>query len=483
MLFSAFPHAIQAKKAEWVSRRPIESSYYIGIGSSEKKEHKDDYRLVAENEALFDLSSEISVNISGAFMENTRERTGLSEQDIRMEIQATSKAHLRGHQMVDEWEDRKRYWVYFRLSKKEYAQIQQKERKRAQESSLDMLQKASAEKEKGQFVSALRFYFEALSRIQHFIGDNLQANLRGKDVFLYNEIYVGIQQIMADISLFPDRERMPALTGRPLIEPMVVRGMVKKSDGEKSPLSGIPVRYVTLWRENDSYYTTSTDENGMARYTIPMVTGADHGQSVRVTMDVDKLAPEVKPGAFFYAILSKVNIPQTSIVLNIYRDQDTFQQRSEFEGRKVVVLSAYETGEAKSQWTKIHDELTNFIQEMGGTPVQADKMPGAPQIVHFSQTPDQPWDIALPIGVDLVFVMAAHGRLNRRENTKNPFGEDVQFAGEIRTAAQKRGVVYFQDRYRGAGGWNPMGEEMAMDVLALHVFKRWKAKYYQLLGN
>jgi hypothetical protein len=79
--------------------------------------------------------------------------------------------------------------------------------------------------------------------------------------------------------------------------------------------------------------------------------------------------------------------------------------------------------------------------------------------------------------------MAAKGKLNTRENADNPFGEDVRFAGEIRTVAQKKGKPHFQDRYKGAGGWNPMGEEMAMDVLALHVFKRWKAKYYQNLGQ
>ena len=179
----------------------------IGIGSCEKKDHTDDYRLVAENEALFDLSSEISVDISGTFMEKTMERTGLSEQDVRLEIQATSKAHLQGHEMVAEWQDRKSYWVYFRLSKETYDQLQRKERARARAASLDMLQKAILEREKGQWVSALRFYFEALSRIQHFIGDNLKANLQGNEVFLYNEIYAGIQRILADTSLSAERKQ------------------------------------------------------------------------------------------------------------------------------------------------------------------------------------------------------------------------------------------------------------------------------------
>jgi hypothetical protein len=483
VLFSAFPHAAHAKKAEWVSHRPIDSRYFIGIGSCEKKDNKDDYRLVAENEALFDLSSEISVDISGTFMEKTMERTGLSEQDIRLEIQATSKAHLQGHEMVNEWQDRKSYWVYFRLSKEKYDRLQRKERARAQEASLDMLQKALTEKEKGQPISALRFYFEALSRIQHFIGDNLKANLQGNEVFLYNEIYAGIQRILADTSLSAERSSVPGLDGRPLADPLMVRGMVKMPNGQKSAMAGMPVRYAAPWREQDPFYIIDTDENGLARYAMPNVTLADHGKSVRAQMDVARLASQATPGTFFNALLDKVNVPQTSIVLNIYTDEITYKWRREFEGRKVAVLSAYAAGQSAVSWYKIHDELTNFIQEMGGTLVQAGNVLDAEQIVELSQAPGNPWELSLPETVDLVFVMAAKGKLNTRENADNPFGEDVRFAGEIRTVAQKKGKPHFQDRYKGAGGWNPMGEEMAMDVLALHVFKRWKAKYYQNLGQ
>ena len=149
----------------------------------------------------------------------------------------------------------------------------------------------------------------------------------------------------------------------------------------------------------------------------------------------------------------------------------------------MAVLSAYAAGQSAAPWNKIHDEMTNFIQEMGGTPVQAGNAHDAEQIVRLSQARVIPWELSLPETVDLVFVMAAKGKLSPRENADNPFGEDVRFAGEIRTVAQKNGKSYFQDRYKGAGGWNPMGEEMAMDVLALHVFKRWKAKYYQNLGK
>jgi hypothetical protein len=483
MLFSVFPHAVCAKKAEWVAHRPVDPRYYIGIGSCVKKNHTDDFRLVAENEALFDLSSEISVDISGTFMEKTIERTGLSEQDIRMEIQTTSRARLTGHEMVAEWEDRKTYWVYFRLSKDKYAFLQRKERTKARDASLDMLQKALLENEKGQPISALRFYFEALSRIQDFIGDNLKANLRGKEVFLYNEIYAGIQRILADTSLSARRRQVPGLDGHPLADPLMVRGMQKQRDGSQSAVPGLPILYAAPWRESDPDYIVATDANGVARYTLPMVTMADHGQSVRARVDLRRLAPQVKSGAFFDAILEKVNVPQTAMRLNIYTDETTYKWRREFEGRKVVVLAAYAAGPSAVPWNKIHDEMTRFIQALGGIPVQTGNAVNVDKIIQFSRNPESPWDLLPPEAVDLVFVMAARGKLSTRENAENPFGEDVRFAGEIRTAAQKNGSASFQDRYKGAGGWNPMGEEMAMDVLALHVFKRWKAKYYQHLGE
>ena len=487
LILHAFPSPAEAKKAAWVANRPVDMRYYIGIGSSEKKAHKDDYRLVAENEALFDLSSAISVDISGAFMEKTMERTGLSEQNIRLEIQATSRTRLTGHEMVDEWEDWNSYWVYFRLSKDAYIEMRRKEREAARAASLDMLRKAITEKEKGHAVSALRFYFEALSRIQHFIGENVKANLDGGEVFLYNEIYAGIQRTLAEISLTADRDRMPLLCGHPLEDPLTVRGTARGEGGQAVGIAHLPVHYTTPWRDEKIACQATTDENGYARCVLSGVSDRDHGKTVKAKMDVTALSAQVEPGVFFNAVLDKVDIPEATFSLNVYNDETTYKWRREFEGRRVLVLSAYSAGNTSNFWKKIQDEVTGFIREAGGVVVAAETvLDGTPmdpaRIVSLSEHQGGAWRFTSPQSVDLVLVMAASGRLNRRENSANPFGEDVQFAGEIRTLAQKHGRPRFNDRYRGAGGWNPMGEEMAMDVLALHVFNRWQVKYFQSLG-
>ena len=105
---------------------------------AEKEAEPDDYREQAKSAALFDLASQISVDIAGSFVDVAVERTGLSEQEVRMEISASSQARLTGHEMVDEWETNKAYGVYYRLSKEKYHRQIDLERETVTAAAADM---------------------------------------------------------------------------------------------------------------------------------------------------------------------------------------------------------------------------------------------------------------------------------------------------------------------------------------------------------
>jgi hypothetical protein len=92
----------------------------------------------------------------------------------------------------------------------------------------------------------------------------------------------------------------------------------------------------------------------------------------------------------------------------------------------------------------------------------------------------QPWAIGDTRAADLVLVVAAVGKLDRR---RGAHGEEVQFGGEIRCAAQRGGTPGFSDRLTAQGGWNPMGEQMALDVFGLNAMKRWTSQYLLHLGK
>ncbi len=75
----------------------------------------------------------------------------------------------------------------------------------------------------------------------------------------------------------------------------------------------------------------------------------------------------------------------------------------------------------------------------------------------------------------------AVGSVESRDNADNPMGKDFRFKGAITTTHRVGQKVIFSDAYNGMGGWNPVSEEMAKDVLALIVVKKWKEKQAKMV--
>ena len=336
-----------AAPPSWVTSRPISRDFYIGIGACNKEEIKDDCRKIAEDKAFLELSSEISVDISGSFVQKIVERTGLSEQDVRMEIRTSSRARLSGHELVGEWEDKKNHWVYFRLSKQQYHRQRMLEREKAVAAAVDMLTRAGAAKTAGDTVSALRFYFEALAKVQDFIGENIQTTFQNRSVFLFNEIYANIQLIMADVQLTADRKRVPVFIGEPRHEPFTIVATLKNEDGEELFVAGLPIRF-DLPRETDGLHrSAATDYQGRANDTLGHITAADNGKTIRAYVDVDALCPAKDTRGFFRALIDKLTIPEASLAITTFEDKETFLWHREFEGKNVLILSAYQTKETQ----------------------------------------------------------------------------------------------------------------------------------------
>ena len=59
---------------DWVSQHPIDNSYYIGIGSCNKKSYPVDFNSIAKKNALNDMASSVSVRVQGESFLNTMEK-------------------------------------------------------------------------------------------------------------------------------------------------------------------------------------------------------------------------------------------------------------------------------------------------------------------------------------------------------------------------------------------------------------------------
>jgi len=135
-----------AKKPDWVNKRPIDNNSYIGIGVAEKDIETSEYIQKAKDRALREIASEITVTISSATLNQILEKAGVVKEEFESQIKSSTQAQLEGYELVDTWEDKNQYWVYYKLLKEKYARLRKEKIDKAIALSLDFYKKRNITK-------------------------------------------------------------------------------------------------------------------------------------------------------------------------------------------------------------------------------------------------------------------------------------------------------------------------------------------------
>ncbi len=107
----------------WVTERPINPAYYIGIASASKYEYPYNAKDVAMENALNSLAREIRVQVNSESVLSTLQVNKWVEESFASNITSTVAEDLEGYTLVGSYEDENEVHVYYRLSKAEYARI------------------------------------------------------------------------------------------------------------------------------------------------------------------------------------------------------------------------------------------------------------------------------------------------------------------------------------------------------------------------
>ena len=113
---------LQNTKPTWLSAKPDQSFYYIGIGHSTKT-GTNNFVQEAKKSALEDLVSEIKVNVSGTSVLSQIDANKEFQEKYEQIIKTTAADEIEEFEQVDSWQDDRNYWVYYRLSKQRYKEI------------------------------------------------------------------------------------------------------------------------------------------------------------------------------------------------------------------------------------------------------------------------------------------------------------------------------------------------------------------------
>lgn len=307
--------AALAAKPAWLSAKPAENVYYVGIGHS-IKDGTNNYIQSAKKSALEDLISEIKVNVSSSSVLTSIDVNKEFSEKYEQIINTTVADELEEYEQVDSWEDDRNYWLYYRLSKQRYHEIKEKQKRDAVSLALDFFTKAKQSERAGSTVESLGFYFQGFRAIEKYLAEPIRIEFEGKEILLTNEIIASIQRQLDNIKIVNtpsgfDINRRVAVSGQP------ITCLVTYKDSGK-PVIDLPLRAGFEKGSGDVFPTYKTDGSGNAKILLTKITSRDIEQSMAVR--VDPLAFAGQDASDIYKLVAaKMVVPTASVVMKVQR--------------------------------------------------------------------------------------------------------------------------------------------------------------------
>ena len=304
------------RKPKWVTERPIDNNYYIGIGKANKNLNSE-YIQTAKNNALADLISEISVQISSnSILHQLENETELKEK-YEASIQLSVKDDISNYETVDSWENKEEYWIYYRLSKSEYERLKREKLERAKSLSKDFYEKAKEAEKTYDINNALLYYVKSFDAIEKHLGEDLSTfTLEGR-IFLDNAIYQSIQDIFSRIRFVPEKDIYSIKALSSDNEPVTVKVKLK-TDLETQNLSNIPVVFSFPDLAIEKTENVLSLNNGKAKCTIADMAPKGRTQIIKTELDIEKyFGEESEDNILRNIILNRGIIPYGNLNIEV----------------------------------------------------------------------------------------------------------------------------------------------------------------------
>lgn len=302
-------------RPDWLSAKPIQDRYYIGIGHS-VKDGTNNYIQSAKNSALEDIISEIRVMVSSTSVLSMIDANKEFQEKYEQIIKTTASDELQEYEQVGAWEDDQNYWVYYRLSKQRYKEIKDEQKQNAVALALDFFYKAKQAERGGDDVLALGFYFKGFGAIEKYLAEPIRLEYEGKEILLTNEIYASIQQLLDKIELVANPSEI--MLNRRVTTGTETVNVTAQYKVSKKPISGLPLKANFEKGAGDVFPEYKTDAEGQTKILLTKISSKDIEQTVAVKVNMLSFAGE--NASPIYALVSeKMVVPKVNILFRVQR--------------------------------------------------------------------------------------------------------------------------------------------------------------------
>lgn len=337
------------KLPEWVNSRPVMKDHYVGIGMARKTGVGDSYISIARNNALNDLVSEISVNISGnSTLYQFDNRSELKE-EFKSYTNTSIKENLEGYELAGSWSDETEYWVFYKLSKKLYSDLKSKKLEDIKKRALSFFEKASEFKENQDYANAIIFYLKTFDVIKKNLSDELSifSPTQGR-VDLGVESFKSLQEVLRNISFKTNVERLVVSQSTPIKSDIIVKATYSsKYSRNDIPISSLPLKFIFDKGRSILNEKIITNSNGEAILSTAKVSNKGKVQQIKAGLDIETMMGDLSQDPMMKQLFSFKNIiPECRITIEV-------------EGKKAYLI----TEELDFGLTSFKNTVTNGVKK------------------------------------------------------------------------------------------------------------------------
>ncbi|MDZ4666267.1 MAG: LPP20 family lipoprotein [bacterium] len=277
------------KKPQWVQQRPTNTQFYIGIGYASKISNAGDFQRVAKKYALDDMMGEIKVTVSSNSVLSQQQNNQNFNQQFFSDTRMVASETMEGYQVLDSWENKEEYWIYYRLSKADFEAYKRKKIYEATQKALDFMYRADKMSLKQDYVSIFKLRVRAAASLQNYLNESIETEYYGKNVFLLNEILSQLQDQLYMIRFSTPQTSINVTAGKALDRPIEASAAVKTKDSLMAVLAYLPLKAEGNGLKFKGTAQTETQGDGVAQFSINSIQSTDAIQVLRIKTDIDKL--------------------------------------------------------------------------------------------------------------------------------------------------------------------------------------------------
>ena len=305
----------QEEKPDWVISRPVDKSYYQGIGVAMVNPYTQGHVEEAKKKALNDLISEISVKVKSTTImqqiENNQELNNMFQSLTKV----SAENDIEGFELYDSWGNDKEYWVYYRLSRELYYKNKLRRMDRARSQGSLFYESGREAVTSGNIGRAYQDFVKGLVAIREYLDEELfVVTDKGKE-YLADALINELISLNRFIEVSSDVSSLKTEIGKAVEQKINVTVTYNGSAVQDLPLSSV---FTTGSGEMNDKVQTSVE--GKATFSIRRVTGSENLQTLEIGPDIEGLTGEGSGEDLMARLIRmKTDVPSARISIEIVK--------------------------------------------------------------------------------------------------------------------------------------------------------------------